>query len=162
MHDPGMHARHHGSAPDTTRRAVSEREFDALQQRGMVAMGVDQEESRHVFESLPDGGRIDYRTAPSDSAGVRTIRNHLYEIRDAFAAGNFDTPAFVHAGQVPGTGTMAARRSYIRYHVEEVDGGGVLHIRTRDEAALRAVHEFLAFQRQDHRTDSHPHDARQQ
>lgn len=156
-HAPELHARHHGAQADTLRRAVTDSAFAELQARGMVAMGVDQYASRHVFESRPDGGRIDYRTAPGDTAGARTIRAHLREIRDAFARGDFSIPAFVHDGPVPGTDVMAARREHLHYRVEDVDGGAILHITTHDAEALRAVHTFLAFQRQDHRT-GHQHD----
>ena len=57
----------------------------------------------------------------------------------------------VHAGkQVPGTATMAAKRNQISYRYSPVTGGGELRIVTRDPGALKAVHEYLAFQRREH------------
>lgn len=125
--------------------------FAGVQARGQVAMGVDQYTSTHRFDDLADGGRIELQRDPSDSAGVRTIREHLQSIARAFAEGDFRTPGFVHDREVPGTRVMAERKAAIRYEFRPLPGGGEVRIRTTDREALRAVHEFLAFQRGDHR-----------
>ena len=52
---------------------IEHRSFAQLQARGQVAMGVDQYTSSHVFESLPDGGRIALERDEADPAGVRTV-----------------------------------------------------------------------------------------
>ena len=127
--------------------------FAAVQARGADprGMGVDQYTSVHRFDALPDGGRIELQRAVDDSAGVAQIRRHLHEIAAAFAAGDFSTPAFVHMQRVPGTEVMAARRDAISYAVHDLPGGGEVRITTHDPEALAAVHDFIAFQRQDHR-----------
>jgi hypothetical protein len=127
--------------------AAQDSAFRALQDRGKTAMGVDQYTSLHRFDPLPDGGRIALVRDSTDAAGVATIRAHLWDISRAFAAGEFAVPGFVHGREVPGTRVMALRKNAIRY---------VFH--TRDSAAARAVHDFLAFQRMDHRVDGNaPH-----
>ena len=60
-------------------------------------------------------------------------------------------PGFVHAREVPGTREMRARKSAIRYTTDTVPGGGVVRLRSADSIAIRAIHEFLTFQRHDHR-----------
>ncbi len=120
-----------------------------MQARGEMVMGVNQYTSAHVFEALPDGGRIILDTR-SDSAGIARIRRHLRDIAAAFQAGDFDQPFQVHAAAVPGTSVMAARRATISYQAIDRPRGGEVRIRTRDPAAVRAVHEFLAFQRRAH------------
>jgi len=127
--------------------------FAAVQARGADprAMGVDQYTSPHRFDALPDGGRIELQRDVDDSAGVAQIRKHLHEIAASFARGDFDTPAFVHDRKVPGTAVMAAKRDAITYSVNDLPRGGEVRIRTTDPEALAAVHEFIAFQRQDHR-----------
>jgi hypothetical protein len=146
----GSHAGHAARAGGA-KAGQGDSAFAAVQQRGRQAMGVDQYTSAHQFEALPDGGRIELQRAPNDTAGVAIIRRHLREVAGRFAAGDFTTPAFVHARDVPGARTMAARRRLISYEFRELPGGGEIRITTRDRAALTAVHEFLAFQRQDHR-----------
>ena len=140
-HDPT----HHPAAHDTS--------FAAVQARGKQAMGVDQYTSAHRFDDLADGGRIVLQRDPADTAGTRTIRAHLRDVAAAFGRGDFTTPGFVHGRDVPGTATMAARRSAITYTVRDLPGGGEIRITTTDAEARRAVREFLAFQRKDHRVD---------
>src|SRR3954447_20305583 len=130
--------------------AMSDTGFAAMQARGKVAMGVDQYTSEHHFVDLPDGGRIELQRDSTDTAGVRTIREHLTSIAKAFSAGDFTTPGFVHSEQVPGTRTMRAKRGMIQYRFKSLSGGGEVLIMTGDSAAVSAVHEFLAYQRQEH------------
>jgi len=129
--------------------------FADLQARGGVAMGVNQYTSRHVFEELPDGGRIALQRDAADSEGADRIRRHMHEIAGRFAAGDFTLPGFVHARAVPGTEIMAARRAAIAYAVDTLPRGAALRIRSADSTAVRAIHEFLAFQRHDHHAGAH-------
>lgn len=130
--------------------------FAAVQRNGAQVMGVNQDASEHIFEDLADGGRILYRMRDTtDAAGVATIREHLRHIEHAFAQGDFSNPAQVHSMAVPGTAVMAERRARIRYRMLPRPGGGELRITTADPEALAAVHEFLAFQRSDHRAAGH-------
>jgi hypothetical protein len=135
--------------------------FAAMQARGAEAMGVDQYTSSHVFESLPDGGRITLERDVPDSAGVAAIRAHMRTIAERFAAGDFAIPGFVHDTTVPGTAVMAARRDRITYVADTLPRGGQLRITTTDPEALAAVHAFLAFQRSAHHAagGGHQHDS---
>lgn len=123
-------------------------------------MGVDQYTSSHIFEALPDGGRIVLRTDSVDTAGEATIRAHMADIAARFAKGDFTLPGVVHGMPVvPGTAVMSARRDKLRYVAEPLPRGGQVRIVTTDAEALKAVHEFLAFQRMDHRAAGHDHSA---
>jgi hypothetical protein len=133
----------------------ADREFDGVQSRGRVAMGVDQYTSTHLFQPRPNGGRIELQRDRADSAGRAQILRHLHEIAVAFDSGNFSIPGFVHAREVPGTRVMAARRNEIRYEVESLPRGGALRLTSRDSLAVAAIHSFLAFQRRDHRAGMH-------
>jgi hypothetical protein len=135
--------------------AAADHGFAAVQTRGRAAMGVDQYTSTHLFQPLPDGGRIELQRDVADSAGRAQILAHMGEIAAAFAAGDFRLPGFVHAREVPGTTVMAARRAEISYTVESLPRGAALRLRTADSSARKAIHEFLAFQRTDHRAGVH-------
>ena len=131
-------------------------QFAAVQKRGAAVMGVDQYTSKHVFEDLPDGGRVVLdRDDSADTAAIRTIRAHMRDIETAFRAGNFAAPGLVHAQNVPGTDVMAARREKITYAAVERPQGAELRITSRDAGAVDAIHRFLAFQRMDHRAAGH-------
>ncbi|MGH7477664.1 MAG: hypothetical protein ACRELD_15465 [Longimicrobiales bacterium] len=114
-------------------------------------MGVDQYTSTHVFDALADGGRIELQRAVDDAAGVDAIRRHLRKIAEAFGSGDFGTPSFVHLREVPGTAVMAAKQDRIEYTYRDLPRGGELRLVTSDPEALGAIHEFMAFQREDHR-----------
>ena len=129
----------------------TEERFAGVQERGAAVMGVDQYTSAHVFESLPDGGRIELQRDRDDPGGVAQIRKHMREIRDAFGKGDFSLPGMVHAMKVPGTDVMAAEKASLRYEYRELPRGAELRIHAASPQALAAVHEFLAFQRMDHR-----------
>lgn len=143
------HAAHMG-APTATNDSA----FRALQQRGKGTMGVDQYASRHRFEDLPDGGRIELQMREADSAGVAAIRAHLQLIAQQFREGVFSAPEATHAMVVPGTVVMAAKKEQIQYSYHPLPQGGEVRISTDDPEALRAVRDFLAFQRSDHHAGS--------
>ena len=147
------------SAPRAGRTADSttaDSAFAGVQSRGRDVMGVDQYTSRHVFEDLPDGGRIVLeREDASDTAGVRTIREQMRTIAAAVSRGDFTAPGLVHARDVPGTDVMAASAAAIGYAAHDRPAGAEVRITTSDSAAVSAVHRFLAFQRSDHRAAGH-------
>ena len=130
--------------------------FAAMLSRGETVMGVSQYTSAHVFEDLPDGGRIVLdRDTASDSAGIARIRQHMRDVAAAFQAGDFSKPFQVHEGAVAGTSVMAARRSTISYQAVDRPRGAEVRIRTTDGDAVPAVHQFLAFQRHAHHAAGH-------
>jgi len=119
-------------------------------------MGVDQYTSAHVFEDLPDGGRVVLeRDDAADTAAIAAIRGHMREIAASFRAGDFTKPFQVHAQTVPGTALMRDRRAAISYEPVDRPRGGEVRITSRDSAAVRAIHAFLAFQRDQHHAAAH-------
>ena len=139
-------------------RVAGDSGFAGVQRRGELVMGVNQYTSRHVFEPLADGGRIELERGMDDSAGAAQIRSHMEVIARQFTAGDFRLPGVVHAREVPGTSVMAERRGSIRYIVESLPRGAAVRVQTDDPVAVQAIHDFLAFQRQDHHASAH-HDS---
>ena len=125
--------------------------FTALKQRGKKAMKVDQDQSLHRFDSLKDGGRIELQSTTNDAGAIAGIREHFKGIDAEFRRGDFSNPMFVHAGEVPGTSVMAAKKDRITYAGADLPRGAELRLRTSDPDAIEAIHAFLAFQRREHR-----------
>ena len=86
-------------------RGPPDSSFGAMQTRGRMVMGVDQYTSSHRFDSLEDGGRIEFVRHTDDSAGVAVIRAHLQEVTSAFASGDFSAPS----GGAPEAGARERR-----------------------------------------------------
>jgi len=140
----------------TNKPAKTDSSFAALQQRGETAMGVDQYTSQHIFEPLAGGGRVVLQRKETDPAGEATIRAHMHTIAAAFSRGDFALPGFVHAtSEVPGTEAMKRLKGDITYSPRDLPGGGEVVISSRNPEAVTAIHEFLAFQRMDHRAGMH-------
>ena len=139
-----------GCKNDAPRDKPADSSFAAVQQRGGMAMGVDQYTSSHVFDTTPDGGRISLQRDTADSVGIAQIRTHMKLIKHAFEAGDFSAPSFVHDRNMPGTDVMARKRNAIEYSYEELPRGGAVVIKTKDPEALKAIADFLAAQRSDH------------
>ena len=139
---PGMsHAEH-----------MKEMQKDAeLKKRGALAMGFDQDKTTHHFRATPAGGSIEVGVKDAaDTASRDQIRTHLKAIANAFAKGDFDKPFQTHAEVPPGVPAMQRLKAAIRYKYEETAEGGAVRITTTDPDALKAVHEFLAYQGREH------------
>ena len=126
----------------------------SMEKRGAAVMGFDQALTTHQFLLFTDGGAIDVSVKnASDTTNRDAIRSHLPHIAMMFGDGDFEAPMLVHdAKDVPGTRTMAERKSTIRYQYVETPTGGRVNIVTTDPDSLAAVHDFLRFQISDHRT----------
>ena len=120
----------------------------AMNDRGAMVMGFDQDKTAHHFYLYADGGAIDIAVKDAaDSADREAIRSHLPHIAMMFGQGDFDAPMLVHdSAAVPGTAVLAQRRRAVRYTFKETPKGGRVDIVTSDGAALAALHEFLRYQ----------------
>lgn len=144
---PEQHAAMHGGSNSPNADSA----FAALQERGKMAMGVDQYASAHRFDVLPNGGRIALEMKDSDPLAVAQIRAHLRLIEHAFQAGDFSTPEFVHMRKMPGTKVMSRKRQLITYTYADLPRGGEVRIITTDPESLAAIRKFMIAQRGDHK-----------
>lgn len=138
------------ATPSSARQNSADSSFAAMQNRGKMAMGVDQSTSTHTFDALPNGGRIELVRDLDDSLGISQIRAHLYLIQHAFQAGDFSTPQFVHMQNMPGTAVMAKKHEVIAYSYHDLPRGGEVVMTTKDPEALAAIHAFMGAQRMEH------------
>jgi len=126
---------------------------DAMNARGEHAMGFSQTATTHHFLLKSDGGVIQVEANdPKDTSNRDSIRMHLGHIAHAFQNGDFDIPMFVHETVPPGVAEMTRLQKQIRYSFEEAPNGGRVVIVTSDKDALTAIHKFLRFQIQGHKT----------
>jgi hypothetical protein len=117
-------------------------------------MGFSHEKTQHHFLLLPDGGTIQVDIDhENDPTSLEQVRQHLTHVAAMFTAGNFEIPMFIHDTVPPGVPVMKEKRSEITYTFSETPKGAKVTIVTHDPEALKAVHEFLAFQIKDHRTE---------
>lgn len=126
---------------------------EMMNARGEKAMGFSQTATTHHFRLLPDGGYVQVQANDAGDTGSRDhIRMHLREQAKRFANGDFSLSEQTHDRVLPGTPEMRKLSSAISYKYEEIERGGRLRIRSKDAAAIAAIHEFLKFQIADHQT----------
>lgn len=126
---------------------------EAMQKRGNAGMGFDQEKNTHHFLLTKDGGIIQVTAnSSSDEESLGEIRMHLQHIQHAFKSGDFNIPMFVHDQTPPGVPTMKKLKQQIQYKYEPIENGGRVVISSGNTQAVKAVHEFLAFQIREHKT----------
>ena len=87
-----------------------------------------------------------------DAASRDAIRTHLAHIATMFADGNFDAPMLIHDRVPPGVPEMKRDPKSIRWTYEDTPAGGRVVAVTKNPAELEAIHAFLRFQIEDHRT----------
>jgi hypothetical protein len=126
----------------------------AMNDRGAHVMGFDQEKTAHHFLLFDDGGAIEIAVKDAaDVANRNAIRSHLPHISAMFSEGNFEAPMLIHDTKtVPGITTLTARKQMVTYRYVETAAGGRVEIVTKDASALKALHEFLRYQIQEHQT----------
>ena len=124
-----------------------------VNQHGDHVMGFSHEKTTHHFELHYDGGVIDVRANDvKDTESRDQIRAHFHHIAQMFAAGNFNAPMLVHSTTVPGTETMSRLKDQLHWDLQEMPRGARLVITADNKTALDALHEFLRFQIEDHKT----------
>ena len=134
--------------------AIAQQDHQAMvNEHGDHVMGFSHEKTTHHFELHRDGGSIEVRAIdPNDTESRDQIQSHFQHIAQMFANGNFSAPMLVHGKEVPGTATMTQLKDKLHWKLEETPRGARLTVATDNKAGLHAVHQFLTFQIEDHKT----------
>jgi hypothetical protein len=136
---------------------ASDQHHSGVVQRGDHVMGFSHEKTTHHFRLSEDGGSIEAIANDSGDANSREeIRQHLQHIATMFSEGDFNAPMLIHARTPPGVPTMKKLRHEIQYRVEDLPNGARVRVSSQNLKAVAAIHDFLKFQIQDHRTGDSP------
>ncbi len=124
----------------------------SVDQHGDAVMGFSHEKTTHHFLLSANGGSIEVTANdPKDEASILAIRSHLTKLAKQFSEGNFEAPMMVHQTTPPGVETMKASKA-IHYEYESLPSGGRVRLTTEDPQSIGAIHDFLRFQIEEHRT----------
>ena len=124
-----------------------------MNERGEKGMGFSQTATTHHFLLNSNGGVIQVEANDSaDATNRNEIRMHLGHVAKAFQSGDFDIPMFVHDTVPPGVREMKRLRKNIQYSFEKTPNGGRVIIFSTNKEALDAIHRFLRFQIEEHKT----------
>ena len=124
-----------------------------VNKRGDKTMGFSHAKTAHHFRLFEDGGAVEVEVNDAADTNTRAkIRKHLNKIAERFAAGEFAMPIAIHDQTPPGVAVMVNLKADIAYKYEDTELGGRVSIISKNNDAVAAVHEFLRFQIQDHKT----------
>ena len=148
------HAEHQAAARKAAETAEATGDHHAqVDHRHDEATGVAHTDSVHHFVLGPRGGTIQLEaTQAGDREGRDRIRRHLSRIAASFARGRFDLPMLIHDQTPPGVEALRRLGSAVAYHYAPTPRGGRVEIATDDAEGQAAVHAFLRFQIEEHRT----------
>ena len=139
--------------PETQAECPMHAAHTQMNGRGEKGMGFSQTATTHHFLLNTSGGVIQVEAKDSADATSRNeIRMHMGHIAKAFQIGDFDIPMFVHDTVPPGVPEMKRLQKSIKYSFEETPNGGRVVISSTDKEALTAIHRFLRFQIEEHKT----------
>ncbi|HUO83588.1 MAG TPA: hypothetical protein VM534_00605 [Thermoanaerobaculia bacterium] len=141
----------HSTCPIHRQHAAANEHGKAVDARHDT-FGMSHETTRHSFRLLRSGGAIELRNLTTDVETTKAIRSHLRQVTEDFSRGDFSKPLFVHGEVPPAVDRMKELAGAIRYRYEKLPDGGRIRILTATPAAASAVHDFLRFQIEDHRT----------
>jgi hypothetical protein len=148
------HAEHQQKAKSEQKDQHShDRHAEEVNKRGDKVMGFSHTKTTHHFRLKTDGGSIEVTAnETNDTASRDQIRTHLKHIAQKFAAGDFTAPMLIHSQTPPGVPAMQRLKTEITYRYEEIERGAQVRISANNPEAIAAIHEFLRFQIQDHKT----------
>ena len=119
--------------------------------RGAEVMPFDLALTTHVFEKIEDGGRQQVvAKSTDDSEQIRLIREHLAEVAERFAVGDFHDPSMIHGEQMPGLHELMAGADKIRIDYSDLADGGQILYTTDDAELVEAIHLWFDAQLSDH------------
>ena len=143
-----------GVAAQQTTTAPHPQHPAAQHQGTHSGMDFDVDKTIHHFVLYEDGGAIDVGVKDkADKKNTDAVRAHLKEAATMFGQGHFEAPEAVHApASVHGVESLVKFKDKIKYTYSETPLGGRVDILTTDKDALAAVHAFLKFQIDEHKT----------
>jgi hypothetical protein len=125
----------------------------AVNERGDHVMGFDHEKTTHHFRLTKTGGVIEVSANdPKDTESRDAIQQHMGHIAKMFTEGDFNAPMLIHGQTPPGVPEMKANLKAITWKPANTKTGANIVITSKDPAAIKAIHQFLIFQIQDHQT----------
>jgi hypothetical protein len=141
------------ASPALAQSTTTDTHSAGVDERGDHVMGFDHQKTTHHFRLTKSGGAIEVTANDAgDTESRGAIRGHLGHIARKFSKGDFEAPMLIHDREAPGVRTLQERKGRIRWTYEDMAAGGRIRIQTKDAKTLAAIHNFLRFQIEDHRT----------
>jgi hypothetical protein len=139
------------SASGTDIEAPSNKRQTDIAHRGANIMPFDLSRTTHVFDDESDGG-LQTVTAndPADIAQTYLIRDHLADLANRMARGDFSDQAWLHGLDMPGLAELTTGHRKLKITYQVLPNGASLRLASNDAAIVAAIHRYFLAQRTDH------------
>ena len=137
---------------------ASEQRLDEVTTRGAHVMPFSLEKTTHIFTKTPQGGvQQVVAKAAADVEQIRLIREHLMEISQKFARGDYSDPTRIHGDDMPGLKVLkAAQPGQLDIAYRELPAGAEITYATEDRTLIAAIHQWFDAQLSDHARHAMP------
>ena len=129
---------------------------EVVAERSADVMPFSLKATTHVFTKT-EAGSVQKVIAknPDDAVQVRLTREHLKDIADRFAKGDFSGPSHIHGADMPGLADLQkAGRSDIAIQYADVPAGAQVTYAIKDAKLVVALHRWFDAQLSDHGSDA--------
>lgn len=143
------------TASVSTLAADTEKQADVAR-RGALVMPFSLEKTQHQFTKTKAGGiqRVVVRDSV-DQAQIQLIKQHLQQLSESFAQGDFSGPEAIHGADMPGLPQLKAAKpgSLQITYADEIDGASLTYS-SKNKQLVKAVHRWFDAQVHDHGHDA--------
>lgn len=125
-------------------------------QKGAMVMPFNGQNSKHVFQKMPDGGlqQVIAKDA-SNKDLVGAIQGHLSMEADRFKKGDYSDPMMIHGMDMPGVQYLSSiKPGQIVIAYRALPNGGEVRYTGKDAATVDAIHKWFDAQLSDHGSDA--------
>ena len=139
-------------APVQATEPASESRLDEVAHRGEKVMPFSLDQTTHIFTKTEDGGvqQVIVKDV-SNTDQIKMIKDHLLQISQEFAQGDFSAPMSINGENMPGLAKLRqAKPGQIKIEYKELDNGAQINYSTNDENLIAAIHEWFDAQLSDH------------
>ena len=125
-------------------------------QKGAMVMPFNGQNSKHVFQKMPDGGLQQVlANDASDKDLVVAIRGHLSMEAARFQKGDYSDPMKIHGMDMPGVQYLSSiKPGQIVIIYRDLPNGAEVHYTGKDADTIAAIHKWFDAQLSDHGGDA--------
>ncbi len=126
-----------------------------IHQKGATVMPFNLNQTTHIFKKTDTGGIQEVVVKDANNTSqISLIRMHLQMEAQLFQKGDFQDPAKLHGGNMPGLQALSNGASQIKIVYEDVPNGGQITYTTSNTSLVTSIHTWFDAQLSDHGTDA--------
>ena len=126
-----------------------------IHQKGATVMPFNLNQTTHIFKKTNDGGiqQVVVKDA-NNTSQISLIRMHLQMEAQSFQKGDFQDPAKLHGGNMPGLQDLSSGAAQMKITYSDLPNGGQITYTTSNTNLVTSIHTWFDAQLSDHGNDA--------